>query len=90
MIEARFNAPHPEAPVALFVNGEYHALTMLEALELIRSTASALNKAAEYGCHTRQGTTYGPGNTPTAIPTCARYEIPVAELERYRIDKEGE
>ena len=90
MIEARFNAPNPEAPIALFVNGEYHALTMIEALELIRSTASALNKAAELGCHTRQGTTYGPGNTPTAIPTCARYEIPVAELERYRIDKEGE
>ena len=90
MIEARFNAPHPEAPVALFVNGEYHALTMLEALDLIRSTASALNKATEYGCHTRQGTTYGPGTIPTSISSVTQYEIPVAELEKYRLDKEGE
>lgn len=91
MIKAQFAPQWPDTPIAVMTNRYEFRIDIKEAESLIEDLEHAVETAKALQCpRTRMEMVYGPGNIPTAISTVARYEIPVAELEKYRIDKEGE
>lgn len=91
MIKAVFSAPTPDTPILVMTNRYEIRIDIKEAESLIEDLEHAVETAKALQCpRTRREMVYGPGNTPTVIPMVAQYEIPIAELEKYRIDKEGE
>lgn len=91
MIKAVVGPQWPNTPITILTNRYEIRIDISEAESLIEDLERAVEAAKVLHCpRTRQEMVYGPGNIPTAIPIKAQYEIPVAELEKYRIDKEGE
>ena len=91
MIKATLAPQWRDTPIAIITNRYEIRIDITEAESLIEDLEHAVESAKVLNCpRTRREMVYGPGNIPTAIPINAQYEIPVAELEKYRINKEEE
>lgn len=91
MIKATFSAQTPDTPILVMTNRYEVKIDIREAESLIEDLEHAVETAKALQCpRTRMEIAYGPGTIPTSISRVAQYEIPVAELEKYRLDKEGE